>query len=118
MATFEIPQIVPVPTNNPEPTRRGQEQKFGDTPKPVEITASGGIIRVRDHGRGLDEGETQAVFDRFHRGRSGRAGPPGTGLGLSIARELARRWGGDLTLTNADDGGAVATITMPVASAR
>ncbi len=86
--------------------------------KPVELTASGGIVRVRDHGRGLDEGEMQAVFDRFHRGRAGRAGPPGTGLGLSIARELARRWGGDLTLANAEDGGAIAQITMPVASAR
>ena len=40
MATFEIPQIVPVPTKNPEPSHPGLEQKFGDTPKPVEITAS------------------------------------------------------------------------------
>ena len=49
------------------------------------------------------------MFERFHRGRAGRAGPPGTGLGLPIARELMRRWGGDVTLANREGGGAAAT---------
>ena len=52
------------------------------------------------------------MFERFHRGRAGRAGPPGTGLGLPIARELMRRWGGDVTLANREGGGAVATISF------
>ena len=37
---------------------------------------------------------------------------PGTGLGLPIARELMRRWGGDVTLANREGGGAVATISF------
>jgi signal transduction histidine kinase len=53
------------------------------------------------------------VFERFHRGAAGRAGPNGTGLGLPIARELARRWGGDVTLVNRDGGGARATLIVP-----
>ena len=53
------------------------------------------------------------MFERFHRGKAGRAGPSGTGLGLPIARELARRWGGDVELANRSDGGAVARITVP-----
>ena len=57
--------------------------------------------------------ELAAVFERFHRGRAGRAGPSGTGLGLPIARELARRWGGDVTLANRDGGGARARVTVP-----
>ena len=37
----------------------------------------------------------------------------GTGLGLSIAREAIRRHGGMLNLTNAAEGGLVATIYLP-----
>ena len=71
-----------------------------------------GAIDVLDEGPGVDPDELEAVFDRFHRGRAGRAGPPGTGLGLPIARELMRRWGGDVTLANREGGGAVATISF------
>jgi signal transduction histidine kinase len=50
------------------------------------------------------------VFERFHRGRAGRAGGPGTGLGLPIARELMRRWGAAVTIATRPEGGAVASI--------
>ncbi len=66
-----------------------------------------------DRGPGLSDEDLAAVFERFHRGAAGRSGPNGTGLGLPIARELARRWGGDVTLVNRDDGGARATLTVP-----
>jgi len=79
----------------------------------VEIRARPGALEVLDHGPGLSPDELGAVFDRFHRGAAGRAGPAGTGLGLPIARELARRWGGDVTLANRDGGGVRATITVP-----
>lgn len=82
---------------------------------PVELAAAGTEVRVRDHGPGLAAGEEAAVFERFHRGRAGTGGPPGTGLGLSIARELARRWGGELTIANAPGGGAMAALRLPAA---
>ena len=63
--------------------------------------------------RASTRAELEAVFERFHRGRAGRAGPSGTGLGLAIARELARRWGGDVELANRPEGGAAARITVP-----
>ena len=68
---------------------------------------------MRDHGPGPAPGEDEAVFERFHRGRAARAAAvPGTGLGLPIARELARRWGGDITLERAPDGGALAEVRL------
>ena len=79
----------------------------------VEICSRPGALEVLDRGPGLSEADLGAVFERFHRGAAGRAGPTGTGLGLPIARELARRWGGDVTLANRDGGGARATITFP-----
>ncbi|HEY5389099.1 MAG TPA: HAMP domain-containing sensor histidine kinase, partial [Solirubrobacteraceae bacterium] len=80
----------------------------------IALTSRSGQITVRDHGPGLAPDEQEAIFERFHRGSAGVAGPPGSGLGLAIARELAREWGGEVTLTNADRGGALATLRLPV----
>jgi len=79
----------------------------------VVVHARPGALEVLDRGPGLAAEELGPVFERFHRGTAGRAGPAGTGLGLPIARELARRWGGDVTLTNRDGGGARATLMVP-----
>ncbi len=78
----------------------------------VTLVARPSAIDVLDDGPGVDPQELEAVFERFHRGKAGRSGPPGTGLGLPIARELMRRWGGDVTLANREGGGAVATISF------
>jgi signal transduction histidine kinase len=78
----------------------------------VTITALDGRIEVRDQGAGLALGEEEEVFERFHRGAAGRAGPPGTGLGLAIARELAGRWGGSVSLRSAT-AGTVAVVELP-----
>jgi signal transduction histidine kinase len=79
----------------------------------VELVAAPGRIEVRDRGPGLAGDEAEAVFERFHRGRAGVAGPPGSGLGLAIARELARGWSGEVTLENRQGGGALATLSLP-----
>ncbi|HWM08993.1 MAG TPA: HAMP domain-containing sensor histidine kinase, partial [Solirubrobacteraceae bacterium] len=79
----------------------------------VEVRARPGAVDVLDRGPGLSDEDLDAVFERFHRGAAGRAGPNGTGLGLPIARELARRWGGDVVLVNRDGGGARATLDVP-----
>jgi signal transduction histidine kinase len=79
----------------------------------VEVRSAPGALEVLDRGPGLAPDELAAVFERFHRGHAGRSGPAGTGLGLPIARELARRWGGEVTLANRDGGGARAVVTVP-----
>jgi two-component system OmpR family sensor kinase len=80
----------------------------------VTLTLRPGVIEVLDEGAGLASGEDEQVFERFRRGRAGRAGPTGSGLGLPIARELVRRWGGDVTIANRPAGGAVASIELPL----
>jgi two-component system OmpR family sensor kinase len=65
----------------------------------LEVTARpGGIVRfvVLDDGPGIDDGELEQVFERFHRtddNRSRKTG--GAGLGLAIVRAIARAHGGD-----------------------
>jgi signal transduction histidine kinase len=82
----------------------------------VTVVSAPGRIEVRDRGPGLAPEEHEAVFDRFHRGSAGLAGPPGSGLGLAIARELARGWGGEVTIHDRAGGGLVATIWLPTES--
>jgi two-component system, OmpR family, sensor kinase len=85
------------------------------SPPGSQVTLDGGPgrLEVLDRGPGLAPDEADAVFERFHRGSAGRAGPPGSGLGLAIARELARGWDGDVTLRNRDGGGAIGTLNLP-----
>ena len=78
----------------------------------VEIAAMAGGIEVRDRGLGLADGEADEVFERFHRGSAGRRGVAGSGLGLAIARELARRWDGDVALRPRAGGGTVAELLL------
>ena len=54
--------------------------------------------------------EAEAIFERFHRGRAGRAVPGGSGLGLAIARELAARSGAAISIARRHPHGARATV--------
>ena len=79
----------------------------------VTVTSNPGRIDVQDQGPGIDPEERELVFERFHRGRAGRAGLAGSGLGLAIARELARAWGGEVEITAGDGRGACVGLTLP-----
>lgn len=79
---------------------------------PVVVTVGSATVTVRDHGPGfpqdlLDEGPRRFRTGAAERGR-------GHGLGLTIATAHARLAGGELTFVNAPDGGAVATLTLPL----
>ena len=89
---------------------------YGPPGQTIAVRVSPGRLSVTDQGPGLAPGEEDTIFNRFHRGTVGRASRrKGTGLGLPIARELASRWRGSVTLTNAPERGAVATILLPPA---
>lgn len=63
------------------------------------------VLRLRDHGPGVEGRERRRIFLPFHRPAAQAAGgPPGVGLGLALGRRLARAMGGDLRLAAADEG--------------
>jgi signal transduction histidine kinase len=86
--------------------------RYSPSGSTVTIATAPARIEVRDRGPGVPRDERDLVFERFHRGRTGRAGPPGHGLGLPIARELAREWGGEVTIVDRDGGGTAAIIAL------
>ena len=89
---------------------------YGPAGGRIALLVAPGRLEIADEGPGLAPGEEETIFARFHRGAVGRASRRrGTGLGLAIARELSSRWRGDVSLANGAAGGAVATITLPLA---
>ncbi|WP_214105402.1 sensor histidine kinase [Acrocarpospora catenulata] len=93
----------------------GNALRHGEPPVSVRLSADPHWIalEVRDHGPGLEEAVLPHVFDRFYKASAARARSEGSGLGLAIARENARLHRGDLTVTNAPDGGAMFTLRLP-----
>ncbi|MHB9758840.1 ATP-binding protein [Streptomyces sp. BYX5S] len=76
---------------------------------PVTLTVDGPVITVRDHGAGYPGYLVEHGPQRFRT----EGGARGHGLGLTIALGQAEVLGGRLEFTNAPDGGAVATLTLP-----
>jgi signal transduction histidine kinase len=77
------------------------------TPRGGSVTVSceeaAGMVRfvVADTGRGIPEGQRDAIFQPFVQVEKGLTrSADGSGLGLAIARELAERMGGSLTVTS------------------
>jgi two-component system sensor histidine kinase MprB len=77
----------------------------------VDVTLSGGELRVRDHGPGIAPEDREHVFDRFYRSAAARA-MPGSGLGLAIVREVAEAHGGSVTAEEAPGGGALLRLRL------
>ncbi|KZE88719.1 sensor histidine kinase [Microbacterium sp. TNHR37B] len=69
---------------------------------------------VRDNGPGVPDADKAMVFDRFHRGGDDRGG---SGLGLNIVQVIARAHGGSVRVEDADGGGAMFVIAVPLDAA-
>jgi signal transduction histidine kinase len=76
----------------------------------VHIAVAGGRVTVADHGPGVEGNVAQDLLDRF------RTGSGSTGLGLSIVRWVAEAHGGTLNVYNAEEGGAIFELDLPLAT--
>lgn len=54
------------------------------------------------------------MFDRFYRAEKSRSTKGHFGLGLSIAYEIIKAHNGSIRVTDAEGGGAVFTVILPV----
>ena len=69
------------------------------------------VVRIRDFGAGIPEDELPHVKMKFYKGSSKARG---NGIGLSVCEEIVTMHGGRLTLENAEGGGTLVTIALPV----
>lgn len=81
----------------------------------IHLTSSnyGVTIFIKDSGPGIAEDQQEKVFEPFYRIEASRNKETGgIGLGMAIARGIVRQHGGDITLSNEDDG-LLVTVFIP-----
>lgn len=69
------------------------------------------VIRIRDFGPGIPEAELPYVKQKFYKGSSKARG---SGIGLAVCDEIVNRHGGRFEIGNAEGGGTIVTIYLPM----
>ncbi|WP_019568270.1 sensor histidine kinase [Thioalkalivibrio sp. ALMg13-2] len=72
-------------------------------------------LKVVDAGPGLQNAAPEKLFEKFTRGDN-MSRIAGVGMGLYLVRRIARLHGGDANLMAGPDGGATASLTLPIKS--
>ena len=89
--------------------------KYGRSGKHIEValkmTGDAQAVSVRDHGPGIPPDELPHVKTKFYKGSSKERG---NGIGLAVCEEIVSRHNGKLTIYNAEGGGLLVTVTLPM----
>ncbi len=84
----------------------------------VQLKREGRIaeLRLEDDGPGIPDYAIDRVFDRFYSLQHPDTGKKSSGLGLCFVREAAELHGGRAQLRNGENGGAIASLRIPITS--
>ena len=89
--------------------------KHGGAGKRIDVSirqeGDEAVIRIRDYGHGVPEGELPYLKNKFYKGSSKARG---SGIGLAVCEEIVTRHEGRLDVSNAEGGGFLVTIRLPV----
>ena len=77
----------------------------------IRVEGDDAIIRIRDYGPGVPEEELPFIKNKFYKGSSKARG---SGIGLAVCEEIVTRHEGRLDIGNAEGGGFVVEIHLPV----
>jgi CheY-like chemotaxis protein/anti-sigma regulatory factor (Ser/Thr protein kinase) len=95
--------------------RVGTIQDVACDPSDPEPIAAGsyGVVRVRDHGVGMDDATRRRAFDPFF---TTKPRGKGTGLGLSTAYGISRQHRGTIQVESAPGNGTEMRVLLPLAA--
>jgi two-component system, OmpR family, sensor histidine kinase CpxA len=75
------------------------------------------VLAVKDHGPGVPEAALKSIFRPFYRlDLSRQRSTGGYGVGLAITERAVRLHGGSVTARNAEDGGLIVEMRLPLAT--
>ena len=113
----EFPPI----TGDPERMRQvfcnllDNASKHGGAGKRIDVAVcrqgSKAVVTIRDYGPGVPEEELPHVKYKFYKGSSKARG---SGIGLAVCDEIIARHNGTLEIGNAEGGGCIVTIRLPM----
>lgn len=93
--------------------------KFGPDGQTIGVSTSidgdMAVIHVDDAGSGVPPAERERVFEAFTRAAAG-GHTAGSGIGLAVVRDIVRRHGGRVRITDSPTGGARLEIALPGAT--
>ena len=91
--------------------------KHGVDGKKIDVELSSNnenvYVTIRDYGHGIPEDELPHVKEKFYKGSSKNRG---TGIGLAVCDEIITRHNGSLNISNAESGGCMVTVTLPMSN--
>ncbi len=89
--------------------------KHGGSGKRIDVAIrremKNGVITIRDYGPGIPEEELPYIKKKFYKGSSKARG---SGIGLAVCEEIVTRHEGTLTIGNAEGGGCLVTLSLPM----
>ena len=89
--------------------------KHGGSGKRIDVSIHQDIleavIKIRDYGPGVPVEELPFIKNKFYKGSSKARG---SGIGLAVCEEIITRHEGTLDIGNAEGGGCVVTIRIPI----
>jgi two-component system, OmpR family, sensor histidine kinase CreC len=80
----------------------------------AESDGTNAILSIRDNGSGIPEFAKTHLFEKFYSVPPPGSKEKGTGLGLNFVREACALHKGSVSLKNAEGGGVVAKIIIPL----
>lgn len=75
-----------------------------------DVIASGMVLTVADDGPGIPADAVEALLQR---GMRLDESTPGHGIGLAVVKDIARSYGGQLSIRDSELGGAEITVSIP-----
>ncbi|MFM6984495.1 MAG: ATP-binding protein, partial [Chitinophagaceae bacterium] len=85
----------------------------------IDIDKQGDCIqfKITDNGKGIQDEFKEMIFEKFFQAKNQLTRKPkGSGLGLAICKKILDLHKGDITVSDAENGGAVFSFTFPISS--
>lgn len=77
----------------------------------IEVGQDMVVLTIRDYGPGIPEADLPFIKQKFYKGSSKARG---SGIGLAVVEEIVNRHGGRFEIGNAEGGGCIAQIYLPL----